>query len=102
MTVKNMKLTDIQKKNLEEFLEEKRRIVSEGEMKEHHLLRMEELGFGNGGVVLKVQHKPTGIIMARKVKGVCVCEESGVWRLNGWHILGGCGFEVIRCEFLSS
>ena len=71
-SVKHMKLTETQKKNLEEFLEEKGKIVSEGEMKEHHLLRMEELGFGNGGVVLKVQHKPTGIIMARKVR-MCVC-----------------------------
>lgn len=49
------------------YLGEKRKIVEQGEMKEQHFLRMEELGFGNGGVVLKVEHKPTGIIMARKV-----------------------------------
>lgn len=28
---------------------------------------MSDLGFGNGGVVMKVKHKPSGIIMARKV-----------------------------------
>ena len=72
-----MNLTGEQKAHIESFLEEKKRIVAEGEMKEQHLLRMEELGFGNGGVVLKVEHKPTGIIMARKVRRVGVAIE---WR----------------------
>ena len=51
-------------------LNEKSEILShhlEGEMEEKHLVRVSELGFGNVGVVLKVKHKPTGIIMARKV-----------------------------------
>ena len=63
----DMNLTDEQKTNMAAFLKEKRKIVEQGEMKEQHFVRMAELGFGNGGVVLKVEHKPTGIIMARKV-----------------------------------
>lgn len=62
-----MEVSDEQKANIAAFLEEKKKIVQQGEMKEQHFLRMAELGFGNGGVVLKVEHKPTGIIMARKV-----------------------------------
>lgn len=63
----DMEVSDEQKANIAAFLEEKKKIVQQGEMKEQHFLRMAELGFGNGGVVLKVEHKPTGIIMARKV-----------------------------------
>lgn len=63
----DMSLSEEQRTNLGNFLEEKKKIIGEGEMKEQHFVRISELGFGNGGVVLKVQHKPTGIIMARKV-----------------------------------
>lgn len=62
-----LNVSDEQKSNMVSFLTEKRKIVEQGEMKEQHFVRMAELGFGNGGVVLKVEHKPTGIIMARKV-----------------------------------
>ena len=74
-----MDLTKEQLSNLATFLEQKKKIVSEGEMKEQHLQRLEELGFGNGGVVLKVKHKPTGIIMARKVRVGVV-----TWTKIGW------------------
>lgn len=60
-------LTPEQKENMIAFVEEKRKILEHGEMKEQHFVRQTELGFGNGGVVWKVQHKPTGIIMARKM-----------------------------------
>lgn len=63
----DLELSEQQKGNMETFLDEKRKICEQGEMKEQHLVRQAELGFGNGGVVLKVLHKPTGIIMARKV-----------------------------------
>jgi len=61
------------------FLEEKREIIRHGELKEAHFQRLAELGYGNGGVVLKVEHKPSGIIMARKVRAVlymCMCVPS--------------------------
>ena len=59
--------TEEQKMHMAGFFTEKARIIEQGEMKEQHFVRLSELGFGNGGVVLKVEHKPTGIIMARKV-----------------------------------
>lgn len=65
--LEDVDLSDEQKASMGVFLKEKRKIVQQGEMKEQHFLRMAELGFGNGGVVLRVEHKPTGIIMARKV-----------------------------------
>ena len=39
----------------------------QGTLNEGQLARLDELGHGNGGIVLKVEHKPSGIIMARKV-----------------------------------
>lgn len=60
-------LTDEQKTNLISFLEKKKKIIEHGELRDQHFSRLDELGFGNGGVVLKVEHKPSGIVMARKV-----------------------------------
>ena len=36
-------------------------------MKDEDFEKLFELGAGNGGVVAKVRHKPSGTIMARKV-----------------------------------
>ena len=55
-----------QKSRLEEFLRDKHKI--QGELRDEDLIRIQELGAGNGGVVLKVSHKPTGLVMARKVQ----------------------------------
>ena len=38
-----------------------------GELNAEELERLGELGHGNGGAVVKVRHKPSGIVMARKV-----------------------------------
>ena len=38
-----------------------------GEFTSDEFEKISELGSGNGGVVLKVKHKPSGVIMARKV-----------------------------------
>ena len=62
-----MELTEEQKTNLKKFLEKKRKLSEHGELRDQQFERLDELGFGNGGVVLKVSHKPSGIIMARKV-----------------------------------
>ena len=93
--VEDMKeLTEGQRKNLVDFLEQKRKIISDGELRDLQFERLDELGFGNGGVVLKVKHTPSGIVMARKVRGqlrmifvwcvcVCVCVWGGgmgVWK----------------------
>ena len=63
-------LTEEQRKNLMDFLEQKRRIIDHGELRDQQFERLDELGFGNGGVVLRVKHSPSGLVMARKV---CVC-----------------------------
>ena len=73
MTIDLGTFTDEQEKNMQDFLQGKTKIVEQGEMKEQHFQRLSELGFGSGGVVLKVQHKPTSIIMARKVEILCIC-----------------------------
>lgn len=65
--VKNSDLTDEQKANLMDFLEKKKKLIDHGELRDQQFERLDELGFGNGGVVLKVQHKPSELIMARKV-----------------------------------
>lgn len=54
-----------QRKRLEEFLNEKRKI---GELVADDFEKINDLGAGNGGVVTKVLHKPSGLIMARKVR----------------------------------
>ena len=54
-----------QAKSLEEFFSEKAKI---GEMKNEDFKMICELGAGNGGVVAQVLHKPSNIIMARKVR----------------------------------
>lgn len=39
-----------------------------GELKDEDFEPICELGAGNGGVVNKVRHKPSGLVMARKVR----------------------------------
>lgn len=57
-------LDEQQKKSLEAFLTQKAKV---GELKDDDFQRICELGAGNGGVVNKECHKPSGTIMARKV-----------------------------------
>uniref|UniRef100_A0A673UMG7 Dual specificity mitogen-activated protein kinase kinase 2 n=1 Tax=Suricata suricatta TaxID=37032 RepID=A0A673UMG7_SURSU len=56
-------LDEQQRKRLEAFLTQKAKV---GELKDDDFERISELGAGNGGVVTKVQHRPSGLIMARK------------------------------------
>lgn len=49
---------------LDQFLTQKQSV---GELKHQDFERICELGCGNGGVVWKVLHKPSNVIMARKV-----------------------------------
>ena len=57
-------MNDTEKKRLETFLCQKTMI---GELTDDDLEKLGELGAGNGGVVMKVRHKKSGYIMARKV-----------------------------------
>ncbi|KAL1139314.1 hypothetical protein AAG570_006300 [Ranatra chinensis] len=57
-------MDDAQKKRMEVFLCQKEKI---GELIDDDFEKLGELGAGNGGVVMKVRHKPSGLIMARKL-----------------------------------
>lgn len=57
-------LDEQQRKRLEAFLTQKAQV---GELKDDDFSPICELGAGNGGVVNKVRHKPSGLVMARKV-----------------------------------
>lgn len=57
-------MNDTEKKRLENFLCQKSAI---GELTDDDLEKLGELGAGNGGVVMKVRHKKSGYIMARKL-----------------------------------
>uniref|UniRef100_A0A7N6BLS5 Dual specificity mitogen-activated protein kinase kinase 2 n=1 Tax=Anabas testudineus TaxID=64144 RepID=A0A7N6BLS5_ANATE len=62
--LEELDLDEQQKKRLEAFLTQKAKV---GELKDDDFHRICELGAGNGGVVNRECHKPSGIIMARKL-----------------------------------
>uniref|UniRef100_A0A4W3JPJ1 Dual specificity mitogen-activated protein kinase kinase 2 n=1 Tax=Callorhinchus milii TaxID=7868 RepID=A0A4W3JPJ1_CALMI len=62
--LEELELDEQQKKRLEAFLTQKAKV---GELKDDDFDKICELGAGNGGVVTKVRHKPSGLIMARKL-----------------------------------
>lgn len=61
-------LDEQQRKRLEAFLTQKAQV---GELKDEDFEPICELGAGNGGVVNKVRHKPSILVMARKVN-ICL------------------------------
>ncbi|KAH0620101.1 hypothetical protein JD844_014703 [Phrynosoma platyrhinos] len=62
--LEELELDEQQRKRLEAFLTQKQKV---GELKDDDFEKICELGAGNGGVVFKVSHKPSGLIMARKL-----------------------------------
>jgi hypothetical protein len=62
--IQKLDITPNQKDKLEEFLKSREKI---GDLKNEDLSVEGELGSGNGGVVLKVRHRSTGIDMAKKI-----------------------------------
>lgn len=77
-------LDEQQRKRLEAFLTQKAQV---GELKDEDFDPICELGAGNGGVVHKVRHKPSRLVMARKVPaaslGYCMqCFERLTWCLS--------------------
>lgn len=65
--IRELSITEEQRADMTIFLMEKKELLKHGELKDSQFLKLSELGYGNGGVVLKVKHKPSDIIMARKV-----------------------------------
>uniref|UniRef100_A0A0B6ZVK9 mitogen-activated protein kinase kinase n=1 Tax=Arion vulgaris TaxID=1028688 RepID=A0A0B6ZVK9_9EUPU len=62
--LQELDIDDQQRERLEEFLTQKQKI---GELLEEDFEKLGELGAGNGGVVTKVLHHPSSLIMARKL-----------------------------------
>ncbi|XP_053405234.1 dual specificity mitogen-activated protein kinase kinase 1-like isoform X4 [Mercenaria mercenaria] len=62
--LKELDIDDQQRQRLEIFLTQKQKV---GELTVDVFDKIGELGAGNGGVVMKVRHLPTGLIMARKL-----------------------------------
>ncbi|XP_060565757.1 dual specificity mitogen-activated protein kinase kinase 1-like isoform X1 [Ruditapes philippinarum] len=62
--LKELDIDDQQRQRLEAFLTQKQKV---GELTVDVFDKIGELGAGNGGVVMKVRHLPTGLIMARKL-----------------------------------
>lgn len=60
-------MDDEQRKRMELFLCQKEKIGGELSDADFEKILDGELGAGNGGVVMKVKHKSSGLIMARKV-----------------------------------
>lgn len=62
--LEELDMDDTQRKRMEFFLCQKEKI---GELSDDDFEKLGELGAGNGGVVMKVRHKSSGLIMARKL-----------------------------------
>ncbi|XP_067009368.1 dual specificity mitogen-activated protein kinase kinase dSOR1 isoform X2 [Anabrus simplex] len=62
--LEELEMDDTQRKRMEFFLCQKEKV---GELSDDDFEKLGELGAGNGGVVMKVRHRPSGLIMARKL-----------------------------------
>ncbi|CRL08127.1 CLUMA_CG020895, isoform A [Clunio marinus] len=63
-TLEELEMDENARTRIKVFLSQKEKI---GELSDQDLEKLGELGSGNGGVVMKVRHKPTSLIMARKL-----------------------------------
>lgn len=63
--LEELDMDDTQRKRIEVFLCQKEKIG--GDLGDDDFEKLGELGSGNGGVVMKVKHKSSGLIMARKL-----------------------------------
>ncbi len=62
--LEELDIDELQRQRLHKFLSQKQEV---GELTDDDFDKLGELGAGNGGVVTKVRHRPSGLIMARKV-----------------------------------
>lgn len=63
-SLEELDVDDHAKNRIKLFLSQKKKM---GELREDDLEKLGELGSGNGGVVMKVRHIPTGTVIARKL-----------------------------------
>lgn len=87
--LEELELDEQQRKRLEAFLTQKQKV---GELKDDDFEKICELGAGNGGVVFKVSHRPSGLIMARKVGRAPPTPPTPRSRCKIWKIC--CSFSV--------
>uniref|UniRef100_A0A7E4US40 mitogen-activated protein kinase kinase n=1 Tax=Panagrellus redivivus TaxID=6233 RepID=A0A7E4US40_PANRE len=66
-SLRSLHLSGNQAESLQNFLTQKQQISQLGELCEEELDRICELGHGNGGVVHKMRHRKSNLIMARKL-----------------------------------
>jgi hypothetical protein len=62
--LEELDIDEQQRQRLQTFITQKRKV---GELNSEDFEKLGELGAGNGGVVTKVLHKPSKLVMARKV-----------------------------------
>ncbi|CAG0891624.1 unnamed protein product [Darwinula stevensoni] len=62
--LEELEMDDTQRERMQSFMSMKQKA---GDLNAEDFEKLGELGAGNGGVVIKVKHKPTGLIMARKL-----------------------------------
>ena len=62
--LQELEIDEQQRERLQEFLNKKKEV---GELVMEDFQKLGELGAGNGGVVWRVKHKPTELVMAQKV-----------------------------------
>jgi len=92
--LQELDIDDLQRQRLQVFLLQKQKV---GELNDDDFDRLGELGAGNGGVVTKVRHRPSGLIMARKlihlevkpaIKKQIIRELKVLHECNSPHIVG--------------
>jgi len=92
--LKELDIDDLQRQRLQVFLLQKQKV---GELNDDDFDKLGELGAGNGGVVTRVRHRPSGLIMARKlihlevkpaIKKQIIRELKVLHECNSPHIVG--------------
>jgi serine/threonine protein kinase len=91
-TLEELEMDENARKRIKVFLSQKEKI---GELSDQDLEKLGELGSGNGGVVMKVRHKPTGLIMARKMIHLEVKPAIKKQIIRELKVLHGCNFPHI-------
>ncbi|XP_046461528.1 dual specificity mitogen-activated protein kinase kinase 1-like isoform X3 [Daphnia pulex] len=92
--LEELDIDELQRQRLHKFLSQKQEV---GELTDDDFDKLGELGAGNGGVVTKVRHRPSGLIMARKlihlevkpaIKKQIIRELKVLHECNSPHIVG--------------
>ncbi|KAF8823805.1 hypothetical protein HHX47_DHR9000396 [Lentinula edodes] len=80
-------------------LSDRDRVLNTGPLQEDDLRNLAELGMGNGGSVMKVQHAPSGVIMAKKIVLIDAKPSIRKQILRELHIIHTCSSPYIVSSF---